>query len=316
MNGWRRRAASAWTTSSSRPAASQISERDQAGDSPLHRLGLQIRLAELFGDLAGLGQHLECLLQAAVAVRPVGPHQHGREPEPVAEPARHRDRPLLDLDARLEVAGERVGAREARQQHHAKLRVLRAERDQRLVEEPRGSCLRPSRTPARILEADRGRREQFCVSKIAGDLRRVLKRLHRAVGVAGPETGGPELELRLRSPAWIVDPQLERVREARFSVFEVERRERGTARQERVLDRASRSVDRRRRAEVMRKLGEAAVVARFVCAFERLGNLEVQLGAPEHRHAVIQRPSHELVGEPDRRAAAIGASSIMPCAIA
>ena len=54
-------------------------------------------------------------------------------------------------------------------------------------------------------------------------------------------------------------------------------------------------VDRRGGGEVVGEIGDPRPVAGV--ALERLADAQVQLGAPQPRHAVVERPAHELVGE-------------------
>jgi hypothetical protein len=112
-------------------------------------------------------------------------------------------------------------------------------------------------------------------------------------------------ELRLRPPSRIVDAELQRGREAGVGLVESQRRQRRSAGQERVLDGAPRPVDGRRRGEVVGELGQPTALARAVRALERLGDAQVQLGAPQAGHAIVERAAHklvrELVGEPTRR---------------
>ena len=103
----------------------QIAQSDQAGHAPLHRLGLKIARAEALRQVASLGQHLERMLETALAARPVRAHQHRREAEPIVEPPSHRDRALAHDPARRVVTDEGVRATQPGEQHHAKLGIIR-----------------------------------------------------------------------------------------------------------------------------------------------------------------------------------------------
>ena len=92
-----------------------------------------------------------------------------------------------------------------------------------------------------------------------------------------------------------VMPSRERRREAGLGLVVGQRRERLAAGEQRVLHRALGPVDRRGGGEVVGEIGDPRPVAGV--ALERLAHAQVQLGAPQPRHAVVERPAHELVGE-------------------
>ena len=179
------------------------------------------------------------------------------------------------------VTDEGVRSAQPGEQHHAQLGVAVAEEERRLLEQLDRALVGDPGTPAGLLEADRGRREHVSVAEAAGDLRRGAERLHRVVRAARPEARGAELELRLGPLARIIDAELQGRGEAGLGLVEVERRQRRPAGQERVLDRAPRAVDRGRRAEVVSQLGEPGCRRVLAAAFQRLGDVQVQLGAAQ-----------------------------------
>ena len=65
-----------------------------------------------------------------------------------------------------------------------------------------------------------------------------------------------------------------------------------------VLDAARGAAERRGRGEVVREVGQRRGPSAAGRALERLADPQVELGAPHPGQPVVQRPPHELVGEP------------------
>ena len=190
-----------------------------------------------------------------------------------------------------------MGTRQTGQQHHPQLGVLVGERPRRLLEQLDRAPVGDRRSPAGLLKPDRCGGEHPRVTDLAGDPHGVGERLDRAVGAPAPEAGGAELQLGLDIPARIIDPKLERGREAGLGLVVVERRQRGPPSQQGVLNRPPRPVHGRGGREVVGQLS-GPVSAVPVSVLERLADSEVQLGAPQPGDPVIQRPADQLVREP------------------
>ena len=141
--------------------------------------------------------HLEDLLERGRAARPVGAHQHRRQPRPVAELARHLDRRAADDRGAIVLAAEVERPREPAEQPDPQLRALLAECDRRLLEHLDRALVGDSRAPARLLVADRRPGEQRRVGELARDLGGGAEGAQRVAGVPRPVAGGAELEVDL-----------------------------------------------------------------------------------------------------------------------
>ena len=93
-----------------------LAERHQRRDPPLGRLRLALDVAQLLGQLACLAKHLESFREARGRARPVDPHEHRRQSEPVVDSACHRDRVRAREGRLLGVALELERASEACEQ--------------------------------------------------------------------------------------------------------------------------------------------------------------------------------------------------------
>ena len=203
------------------------------------------------------------------------------------------------------VADERVRAGETGEEPHAQLGVSLAQRERRLLQQLRGALVGARRAPARVLVADRGRRQHLSVSQRARDLApRSGRRPCASPELPAAKARGPELQVRLRAPRGILDTEVQRGREPLLCLVEIECRERCTARQQGVLDRARRTVDWRRGGEVMREFRQRSAVARTARPLQRFGHLEMQLSASNAGHPVVDGSTDELVGEPITKLAA------------
>ena len=281
----------------------QVAQGDQAGHAPLHRLGLDVGLTELFGELAGLGQHRQGPVQAALRARPIRAHEHGGQPEAVIETARHGDRVAFGDRALLVVADEGERSAAPGQQLDPQLRVVVVERRGGLLEQLDRALVGDARTPAGLLEADRSRRQQLGVVDLPGDLRGRPEGRHRLVGAPAAKAGGSQLHVDLGPAPRILDAEFERRDEAHLGPVEIQAAQRRPARPDGVRDRPLRAVDRRRRSEVIGEIGHPTVAAALRRPFQGLADLEVELGAAQGAHAVIQRAAHQLMGEPEAQPA-------------
>ena len=169
------------------------------------------------------------------------------------------------------------------------------QRVRRLPEELDRALVDDRRAPAGLLEPDRGGGQQLGVVQIAGEVGRGAVGGDRALRSTSAGAGRAELQLCLGDAPRVRHADRERRREAGLGLVVGQRRDGIAAGEQRVLHRALGPVDRRGGGEVVGEIGDPRPVAGV--ALERLAHAQVQLGAPQPRHAVVERPAHELVGE-------------------
>ena len=199
-------------------------------------------------------------------------------------------RPTLALAQEVKCAGQ------AGQQARPQLTAVGTHRRQRLLEQIDRVATRQPRPPAGFLIANRSSREQLGGVQLAGQLRRRDERRKRVGRVPGPVARGAQLQQRLRPLALVLDADLERGSQALRRVVEGKRGARRARRAQVVNDRPLGAAERRCGAKMMGEVREAALGVR-PDALQCLRNAEVKLGATQAREPVIERASHDLVGE-------------------
>ena len=260
MNGWRVCCASSSDRGDLGARAGGLAERHQRRDPPLHRLGLDLDVADLLAERPRLGQDVERLVQARRPARPIGADQHGREPAPVADPPRHRDRLVADdLRAVASRPGTRARGRGPRARRHAASRRCGDERRRGLLEQLARALVVEPGAPAGVLEADRGAREQLAVAAARARCRPPARKAatessDRPARTAPCRVAGASRPLRAHR---------RRRAAARCAAAPPPRRrssaaDAAAAAQQVVLDRARGVADRRRGGEMVGEVGEHA----------------------------------------------------------
>src|SRR6201999_192238 len=108
------------------------------------------------------------------------------------------------VGARVQAAEvERAG--EPAEQPHAQPARLVVERGTGLLEQLDRALVCDAGTPAALLVADRGAREQLGVAQLASDRRGLAERAERCVPVTGAAAAGAELEQHVGAPRCWVD---------------------------------------------------------------------------------------------------------------
>ena len=138
------------------PRGAEVADRDERRDTPLERLGADLDVAQLLGDVAPLRQHVEDVAKRRRTAQPVGAAEHEREPLPVADPAGHGDRLVAHHRALVGPADEGQRPAQSVQHAHTQLGVARIERRPRLLEKLEGALVGDPHPPAGVLVADRG----------------------------------------------------------------------------------------------------------------------------------------------------------------
>ena len=133
----------------------EIAEGDEGRHAPGHRLDADLGVAQIVGDVPGLREHVEDLLDRGGPARPVRAHQDGGEPGAIPQPPGHRDRGPPDDRPALAVALEVERPSEAAEQPDTQLGVLFAERRGRLLQELDRALVVHSRAPAGVFVAGR-----------------------------------------------------------------------------------------------------------------------------------------------------------------
>ena len=299
MNGWRICWAISSTTASSRRGRLDLAQRQQRRDPPLHRLGLDVDVADLLGELAGLGQHREDLREASACS---GPSRRASGPSrgragrrcrrAIAIASSRTTLRLRGLALELERAGESGEERDPQ-------RGSRPRRARRTP--PRGA----SRAPCSCIAG----RQHASSKPIAARVSSSPSPSSRAISAASRNdcsessdaparnSAVPSVDQDLGAPPLVCDPDPERDPQVRGGLLVGERRRGGVRGEQVVLDRALRAADRRRRGEVVGEVGERARVGRRGERLDRLADAQVQLGAPEPAQPVVQGAPHELVRE-------------------
>ena len=265
-----------------------------------HSRGLRLRLdvAQLLGDGAGLGQHLQHLVVGVGAACPVAAHQHHGQAGAVVHPPRDRDRLVAQLGAALGLADERTCPGQPRQQQHAQRGVAGIERRQRLLQQLDRALVEHRHPPAGGLHPDRGAGQKIRVVEPPRRLGGRPERLQGIAGLAGPVVGGAQLQLDLGVGGLVVDAQLERRAQRADRLAERQRGVGGGGRPQVVLDGPLGAVDGRRGGEVVGEVGQSARRVGGAGRLHRLRHLQVQLGPAQARQPVVQGAAHQLVGEP------------------
>ena len=247
------------SAASSIRAALEIADRDERRDPPLERLGADLDVAQLLGDVAPLRQHVEDVAKRRRAAQPVGAAEHEREPLPVADPAGHGDRLVAHHRALVGPAGEGQRPAQSVQHAHTQLGVARIEGRPRLLEKLEGALVGDPHPPAGVLVADRGAWQALAVAQAPGDVGRcevgVLRRPPTARRGTSPHRGRagrprdrfrPGCRARARS------------RSATAASSNARRHHGGGGREQAVLDRPIGAADRRGGGEVVGDVAERA----------------------------------------------------------
>jgi hypothetical protein len=236
----------------------EIAKRDERRHAPRHRVGADLRVAELVADVPRLAEHREDLVERTRPARPVRADEHLRECGAVLQASRQINRIPAHQGSALALALKVESAGEAAEQPNPQSLVLVAQLLGSLLQELDRTLIDDAGAPARVLVADRRAGEQLCVVLLAADLGCRPERVERVHRVPGPVARLTELEQELAPAKRVLDGQVERGSQPVGSLVECERRNGRPGGAKVVLDAALGAGKGRRLREVVREVRKRA----------------------------------------------------------
>jgi hypothetical protein len=259
----------------------------------------QLRLSELGADVEDLARHREGIADVVRSVeRPASMQQDGGEGMPVAGAARHRHRPVAELEPlRIRKLGmQPVG--EAGENHGPGPAVLLRQLLERLLQECASPGVRTNRRREDTAVAERRPHEQVTAAEAAGEIRRIREPLVSGRVLPRPVVCAGQLEGQLASQYLILQcaaiEQIERSPVVAYRDLGRRLRRSALPGQALIPDRLLGGADARRRAEVVCELGYRGTGA----GLQRIADPLVQPGPAALAQPVGDHPPRQGVGEP------------------